>query len=80
MTSTTDGTMMAATVVAGHIKHEDDKHSRRTPRLRSISIFPVYEHTTLLITELQGQPRSTPLHENVELASNRPKLRISPLI
>jgi hypothetical protein len=32
MTSTTAGTMMAATAIAGHIKHEDDKHSRGTPK------------------------------------------------
>jgi hypothetical protein len=31
-TYTTAGTMMAATAIARHIKHEDDKHSRGTPK------------------------------------------------
>ena len=32
MTSTTAGTMIAATAIAGNTKHEDDKHSRGSPK------------------------------------------------
>jgi hypothetical protein len=45
MASIAAGTTMAATVIAGHIKHEHDKHSRGTPKAGLYFYFAcLYDH------------------------------------
>ncbi|PMD32274.1 hypothetical protein L207DRAFT_179933 [Hyaloscypha variabilis F] len=73
-TCTTAGTMMAATAIARHIKHEDDKHSRGTPKAGLYFYFAC----------LYGQRRPTLLHRNTsrsqrELASKQTQAEYQPI-
>jgi hypothetical protein len=61
MASTTASTIMAATAIAGHIKHRHDKHGRGAPKAGLYLHLPVYTSVRplLLLRQKGDEDNST---------------------